>query len=496
MEIDGNKRGFRSAKEIAMERADAMIAKSGVRHDSPRIDRGANGPIVDMRDDEHTYNEDMFVKNDHVSVVDNNLSRGKQRNSPSVSSPEDLNRDEQTLIDMTAMPALPEPEAKNYEVACHWGGPMFDYGGYARMNRTFIIGLFRRGALIRTRPLESITNVNAATEDFLRKLSVAKIPDKCPRVYGQTIPDVMAHGGRKILYTMMETSNGIHPELAERYNLADEIWVPCTWNVETFRASGVIPEIRVMPLGVDTKMFSPDVEPLDFKFGTRSFRFLSVFGWSFRKGYDVLIQAFLEEFSSKDDVSLVISSRFVGDKDKKKRIFSDFSHIRAMVSKEDHELPHVALHCEYTPDKDMPKLYRSGHCFVLPSRGEGFGLPYCEAGACGIPVIASDHGGQRDFLDDEVAYLVPPDGYYTCRPEDQTYRAMSWISHFYENQDFPHYGRTAIETLKAHMRDVYENYSRAQEKAVKLRDRLVNNFDWSHSIGKVYGRLKEICDEL
>jgi len=920
MEIDARRRGLRSSFEVAMDRSVAIPA-GATGQKSPRVDNGGSGPIVDLRDDEPTYNEAAFAINDHVSIADNSFTKKKKTASIQAIVDDEMPDEPEHLLDMTSMPSLPPPDDRNFAVSCQWGGPMFDYGGYARMNRTFTMGLARRGALIKTRPMESITNVNAATEDFIRKLSNIDLPGKYPRVYGQTIPDIIAHGGRKILYTMMETSNGIHKELAERYNLADEIWVPCRWNVDTFRASGVLPEIRVMPLGVDTKMFNPDVEPLNFDFGTRGFKFLSVFGWSYRKGYDVLIQAYLEEFSSKDDVSLIISSRFVGDKDKKKRIFSDFSHIRSQVAKDDSELPHVTLHCEYTPDKDMPRLYKGGDCFVLPSRGEGFGLPFCflpdtvvqradgrvvridgihvgdkvasllhpsvnvivpishdysgelvsvkpigvpevkctaehpfmavkrssrcdvgknlsdrireipaseleqgdflvtpiipgaddsirdiimsdygieaskftnrgksaksswnsiakaigenksavaravrgddhisaetrsrildkmdnigivherevydtpthlvfddslleffglyiaegstnnsnsvyiashanevegrniiertirekflrepsfnfrdnkcemsfhmvnskalfsglfgtgarnkhipsifmkakptvliplirgmfkgdghvakefisystssnelayqvriillglgircaisksrtrdseytvqiredaekfidaigidgsnlerdhmgpkrtyqwivggylftiirsvsgagryegevynldtdadstylaggiavhncEAGAVGIPVIASDHGGQRDFLDDEVAYMVPPDGYYTCRPEDETYRSMSWISHFYENQDFPHFGRPAIETLKGHMRHVYENYSEAKEKAVKLRKRLVDHFDWEHSIDRVHNRLKEICDEL
>jgi glycosyltransferase involved in cell wall biosynthesis len=119
-----------------------------------------------------------------------------------------------------------------------------------------------------------------------------------------------------------------------------------------------------------------------------------------------------------------------------------------------------------------------------------------EAGACGIPVIASDHGGQRDFLDSEVAYMVPPDGYFTSRRTDPPFRNMSWISHFYENQQFPEYGRTAIDTLRHHMRTVYENHSDALKKGVKLRDRLVEKFDWRLCVERVHSRLSEICREV
>lgn len=493
MELEESKRRIRSAYEMALERHPPIPMGS---QRGPRMDTGGGDrPIVEERESDSTYNEDMFVKNDHVSIQRPSFGSVKEDRGEDRAAEYDSDAPH-SLEDITKMPLLPDRPSIPSGIACQWGGPMFDYGGYARMNRTFAMGLARRGVVVRTRPIDSITNVNRSTEDFLRKMSIIDIPPEYPRVYGQTAPDIISHKGRKILYTMMETSNGIHPQLADKYNMADEIWVPCTWNVETFKASGVIPEIRVMPLGVDVNLFNPDAEPLNFEFKTRTFRFISVFGWSYRKGFDVLIQAFLEEFSSRDDVTLILSSRFVGQKEKKDRIFSDFSHIRSLVNKEDRELPHIALHCDYTPDKDMPRLYRSGHCFVLPSRGEGFGLPYCEAGACEIPVIASDHGGQRDFLDDEVAYMVPPDGYYVSRTTDPPLKNMAWISHYYEDQEFPHYGRNAIETLKSHMRSVYENYDPALEKAKKLRKRLVENFNWDLCIEKVKTRLGEICEEI
>jgi tetratricopeptide (TPR) repeat protein len=117
---------------------------------------------------------------------------------------------------------------------------------------------------------------------------------------------------------------------------------------------------------------------------------------------------------------------------------------------------------EALAEDDMPRLYRTADAFVLPTRGEGWGLPIMEAMASALPVLVTNWGAHLDFANDDNAYLIRSDG---TVPVDEEQRRQS-----------PFYGpdhrwaNPSVEHLASVMRHVFEHRAEARDRGLRARD--------------------------
>lgn len=116
---------------------------------------------------------------------------------------------------------------------------------------------------------------------------------------------------------------------------------------------------------------------------------LSVARLVLRKGFDDVIRAFAMIDQMKfADVQLVI----VGD-----------GPARAMLEQVGEQEYVRPLFLGAVPDEDLPALFAGAHLFALTPKQigddvEGFGIVYLEAGAAGVPIVATDSGGVAEAV--------------------------------------------------------------------------------------------------
>jgi len=113
------------------------------------------------------------------------------------------------------------------------------------------------------------------------------------------------------------------------------------------------------------------------------------------KGHEEIIRAWPEVVASSPGARLVI----VGDGD-------DSARLRGIAA------GFSAANIEFTgflSRGDLERRYREASLFVLPSRGEGFGVVYLEAMAAGLACVGSVHDAAAEVIvDGETGVLVDP----------------------------------------------------------------------------------------
>ncbi|HUF74392.1 MAG TPA: glycosyltransferase [Gammaproteobacteria bacterium] len=182
---------------------------------------------------------------------------------------------------------------------------------------------------------------------------------------------------------------------------AHEIWTPSSFSAKALVDSGVDAPVHVVPNGVDLAVFRPDGARYPLPDDKR-FVFLYVGGTIYRKGIDLLLEAYTATFSKDDDVCLLIKD--CGAKTLYRGQTAE-EMIREHQSRRN--APAIVYLAEDLTHDQVAALYRHSDVLVSPYRGEGFSLPTLESMACGTPAIVTQGGATDDFVDAATGWQVP-----------------------------------------------------------------------------------------
>ncbi len=186
----------------------------------------------------------------------------------------------------------------------------------------------------------------------------------------------------------------------EHHSMAcmDELFVATKWAADVVRQNEVSRSPRVMPLGVDRGIFneilcqkhSPDPHWTTF---------LNIGKWEYRKGHDVLIQAFSKAFTKKDRVRLWIMAQnpFV---DETVAYGWERSYKQSKLGNQVSILSRVNSHV------DVARVMAAADCGVFPARAEGWNLEALEMLSLGKLIVITNYSGHTEFCDPTNSMLI------------------------------------------------------------------------------------------
>lgn len=237
-----------------------------------------------------------------------------------------------------------------------------------------------------------------------------------------------------------------------------------------------------------------ETHELDFKPET-GFNFLCVAQWSTRKNMPTTIQGFLNEFYS-EDVGLILKTNFA------KNCLLDRMHCEAQIKgllktyeknmadidpeklKQGQKCKIYLLHGGMT-DEEMASLYKHPdiNALINIAHGEGFGLPMFEAAQAGLPIIAPNWGGQKDFLNAPVTTKARKGKKAKTRVRflgtkvdydiRQIQKEAVWDTVLIEQSQWCYIRERSYQTA---LKQVYKNPDRALGDAKKLQAHIKENF--------------------
>jgi glycosyltransferase involved in cell wall biosynthesis len=240
----------------------------------------------------------------------------------------------------------------------------------------------------------------------------------------------------------------------------DLVIVPSQFSKRVCEESGVEVPVRVCRGGVDRGQFHPSVAPRELPTGRR-FRFIYLGGAHERRGTDVLLAAYTEEFSADDDVALIVKG-------------FHYEHHRPWVERMMEEAgvgrpgaPEVVYVHQTEPS--VAGYFAAADVGVFPLRAECLGLPVLECIASGRPVIVTAGTGLDEFCSPANARFV--------RASERVDREK-----WYLEPDRGH--------LRELMRAAYERGRLAPAERVRI-SASVASFTWEYSVSRLAETLEE-----
>ena len=254
---------------------------------------------------------------------------------------------------------------------------------------------------------------------------------------------------------------------------------------QVIREIKVTKPIEVLFEGANLEKYRPTNTPCSIDIQVKEdFAYLFVGHWlpgdvgEDRKNVGLLIKAFYETFKNKTKKPALILKTSIGGTSymDREEILKRIAMIKSTVNSKN--LPNVyLLHGEFT-DEEINEIYNHSKvkAMINLTKGEGFGRPLLEFSLVKKPIITSGWSGQLDYLNPEFVPLLTGEltPVHPSAANQFLLKEAKWFT--------PDNGQVGY-----YLKDVFENYKKYQEKAVRQAYKSKTEFS--------YEKMKELIDE-
>lgn len=344
-------------------------------------------------------------------------------------------------------------------------GKFYDNHSLSIVNRNIVLSLYKKGIKIKIIALDSYSpqySLRKQDVHILKELEEIN-QDNVDIQVRHTYPPVWAwptNKNTKVVYIQPWEFTKAPFEWQYKFEtFADGLIVPSNFSASVFSTGGIEPEkLFVVPNGYNEEVFNHDKSDIDFVdslgIDRNKFNFVYVGNSQWRKGLDILLNAWSTIFSKSDNARLIIKDnpRVYG----KNNILNEI--IKMQYKTDCAEIVYID---DELSQENMAAIYKASKAVVHPYRAEGFAMHIQEAVACGCIPIVSDKGPTDDFIPSDKGFKlqvqakpinITDPNIFALKPGDST-NLMS--THTFVNEP-------SLEYLKKVMQYVYHSHDKTK----------------------------------
>tara|TARA_B100001778_G_C18594740_1_gene634075 strand:+ start:516 stop:1577 length:1062 start_codon:yes stop_codon:yes gene_type:complete len=320
-------------------------------------------------------------------------------------------------------------------------------------------------------PMGQISGLNNAQDAEVVKKCIAnsRMPsftDACVRIWHQNDMSQFVGNGKRIGFPFFELDNFSDIE-KHHLQFPDQIIVSSKWAKEVVVNSCNLTNVSVVPLGVDSSIFTPHENTEEKTI------FFNCGKWEYRKGHDIIPLLFNNAFTEQDNVELWMMTQNPFLSKEQSEAWSKIYKKSKLGSK-------IKLVDRVNTHKEVYNIMRNVDCGLFPSRAEGWNLELLEMMSCGKNVIATDYSAHTEFCNHDNALLISVD-------EKETAKDNIWFHG--DVGQWAKLGRNQMDQAIQHMRDVHNKKQNGHLQVNKSGIDTARYFSW-HNTAK--GILKNV----